>query len=131
MSTLAKILIIEDDAATALALNDVLKSEGYEVLMENDGEVGLTTALAEKPDLILTDLKMPKMNGLEMIAAIRSDAWGKDAEIIILTNASDVESLETAMASGTFNYFVKGDTSIADILKKVHDRLLARGFLKA
>ncbi len=131
MSTLATVLIIEDEAATALALSDVLKSEGYEVLMEGDGESGLKTALEKKPDLILADLKMPKMNGLEMIAAIRQDAWGKDAEIIILTNASDVESLDTAMASGTFNYFVKGDTAIVDVVKKVHDRLFARGVLKA
>lgn len=131
MSTLATILIIEDEAATALALSDVLKSEGYNVLMEGDGEAGLKTALEKKPDLILADLKMPKMNGLEMIAALRQDAWGKDAEIIILTNASGVESLDTAMAAGTFNYFVKGDTAIADVVKKVHDRLFARGVLKA
>jgi CheY-like chemotaxis protein len=120
------VLLIEDEGATRLALADVMKGEGFEVLTANDGEEGLKTAIEKHPDIILADLKMPKMTGLEMLAELRKDAWGKDAEVIILTNASDVESLDAAMSLNTFYYIVKSDTGIADVIEKVRARLAAK-----
>jgi DNA-binding response OmpR family regulator len=117
------ILVVEDEAPTSLALCDKLEHEGYTVLRENNGKDGLATALKEQPDLILADLKMPEMNGMEMIRALREDSWGKDAKVIILTNMSDVAKIEEAMVHGAFYYMVKGDSSMNDIVEKVRSQL--------
>jgi CheY-like chemotaxis protein len=117
------ILVVEDEAPTALALSDKLEHEGYTVYKADDGKKGLDMALELHPDLILADLKMPVMDGMEMIRHIRVDAWGKDAKIIILSNLSDVAKIEEAMVHGTFFYMIKGDSSMSDILEKVKQQL--------
>lgn len=118
-----KVLVVEDEAPTALALCDKLEHEGYKVLKSDNGKAGLEMALAEHPDLILADLKMPEMNGMEMIRQLREDSWGKDAKVIILTNMSDVSKIEEAMVHGAFFYMVKGDSSMTDIIEKVRSQL--------
>jgi CheY-like chemotaxis protein len=117
------ILVVEDEAPTALALCDKLEHEGYTVLKAVSGKAGLDTALEKHPDLILADLKMPEMDGMEMIRRLRTDSWGKNAKVIILTNISDVAKIEEAMVHGAFFYMVKGDSSMSDILEKVHSQL--------
>lgn len=113
------ILIIEDEAPAALALGNALEQEGYEVFTAEDGEKGLQMALEKHPDVSLVDLRLPKMDGMTVVAEIRKDAWGKNARLIILTNTSDTARLEEAMNHNTFYYLVKGDSSIADIIKAV------------
>ncbi|MBP9669346.1 MAG: response regulator [Candidatus Pacebacteria bacterium] len=120
------ILLVEDEAPAALALQGALTHHGFEVLVAEDGEKGLALAKEKHPDLILTDLKMPKMGGMEMIAELRKDEWGKDVEVIILTNMSEVEMLEKAMENKAFFYIIKGDSSMADIVSKVELRLQKR-----
>jgi DNA-binding response OmpR family regulator len=117
------ILIVEDEAPMALALAERLGHEGYEILQAADGATGLKMALAEHPDLILADLKLPEMDGMEMIRQIRLDNWGKSAKVIILSNISDVAKIEEAMQHGTFFYMVKGDTSMAEVLEKVEAQI--------
>lgn len=117
------VLLLEDEEPMRLALSGTLQQAGYEVLTGGDGEEGLKIAFAKHPDIILTDLKMPKMGGLEMLRELRKDEWGKTAEVIILTNISDVQSLEAAMTEGAFFYMVKSDSSMADVLAKVKLRL--------
>jgi CheY-like chemotaxis protein len=117
------ILVVEDEAPTALALGDKLAHEGYTVLKAVNGKEGLDMALAGHPDLILADLKLPEMDGMEMIRRIRADNWGRDAKIIILSNMSDVSKIEEAMVHGTFHYMIKGDASMVDILEKVRSQL--------
>lgn len=117
------ILVVEDDASTALAIKGALEHESFNVLHAKDGKEGLAVALGKHPDITLADLKMPQMGGMEMIAEIRKDVWGKGARIIILTNVSDVGSVEEAMQNETFFYIVKGDTSMAEIIAKVKEQL--------
>lgn len=117
------ILLVEDEAPAALVLGNALEQAGYAVKKAGDGEEGLKMALSDHPDMILADLKMPKMGGMDMIKEIRKDAWGKKAEIIILTNVSDVNMLEEAMTHDTFFYIVKGDTSISDVIATIKTRL--------
>ncbi len=119
MDTKHTVLLVEDEAPAALALSQVLKDEGFEVMTAGDGEEGLNIALEKHPDVILADLKMPKMGGLAMIHKLREDAWGKSAKVVILTNASDVESIEQAMTEGAFQYLTKGDSSMDAIVEKV------------
>lgn len=126
MTDTPTILIVEDEGATRLALADVMKGEGFTVITASDGVEGLKTAIEKHPDIILADLKMPKMDGLQMLAELRKDAWGATAEVVILTNVSDVASVEQAMSLNSFHYIVKSDSSIDDIVKKVRGRLAAK-----
>jgi CheY-like chemotaxis protein len=122
-NAMKKVLVVEDEAPAALALCDKLESEGYKILKAANGKDGLSVALLEHPDLILADLKMPEMDGMEMIRQLREDSWGKDAKVVILTNLSDVARIEEAMVHGTFHYMVKGDSSMEDIVQKVRSQI--------
>jgi two-component system, OmpR family, alkaline phosphatase synthesis response regulator PhoP len=118
-----KILVVEDEPAVSLALVDALTHEGFTVMSAKDGQNGLATALAEHPDVIVSDIKMPIMTGLEMLNTLRADPWGKNAKVIILSNMSDLETLQKAMEHGAFHYMVKGDSSMADIVAAVKKQL--------
>lgn len=117
------VLLVEDEDVMRMTLSAALEGAGYAVVAASNGEEGLKLALEKHPDLILTDLKMPKMGGLEMIRSVRQDAWGKGAEVIILTNISDAAALEAAMTEGAFFYMVKSDSSMADVVAKVKSRI--------
>ncbi len=117
------VLLVEDEDTMLFALSGALEQAGFGVLTATDGEQGLKLALEKHPDLVLTDLKMPKMGGLEMIHELRQDDWGKHAEILILTNVSDVNALDAAMKEGSFFYMSKSDSSMADVIDMVRSRL--------
>lgn len=123
MTDARTVLLVEDEDVMRTTLSAALSAAGYQVLEAQDGEAGLTLALDKHPDLVLTDLMMPKMGGLEMIRSLRRDPWGENVEVIILTNVSDTEALETAMKEGAFFYMVKGDSSMADVVAKVKSRI--------
>lgn len=123
MTTTKTVLVVEDEPAVALALTDALTKEGFTVESAKDGEDGLSQALSLHPDIVVTDLKMPVMTGLEMIEKLRADDWGKSAKVLILSNLSDLETLQNAMEKGAFHYMVKGDSSMADIVTAIKKHL--------
>lgn len=122
-----KILIIEDEAD----LRELFKTQlgdKFVFLEAKDGEEGLKTALAEKPDLILLDLMMPKMDGMTMLRKLRQDSWGKDVKVLILTNLSDGERLaamvrEGLIESGINDYIIKSDLENRGLEKRVKEKL--------
>lgn len=118
-----KLLIIEDEQTLLEALSDVLEAEKFKVIQAVDGEDGLKKALAEKPDLILLDISLPKLNGIEMLDALRKDQWGKDVSVIILTNDKSTHTIEQAITHNSFEYIVKSDWSLENIVAKVKDKL--------
>lgn len=117
-----KILIVEDDHALRAALRDKLARERFVVLEAKDGEEGLKIALDEQPDLILLDIVMPKVDGLTMLGQLREDSWGKTAHVIMLTNLSDGESVSKSLENAAFDYLVKSDWKLEDIVRKIRDR---------
>lgn len=117
------ILVIEDEEPLRRVLRDILKVEGYTILEAVNGVEGLEMALKERPDLILLDIVMPKMDGLEMLAKLRADEWGKEAPVIVLTNLSDNEDVAKAMESEAFEYFVKTDIKIDEVIKKIREKI--------
>lgn len=117
------VLIVEDEVPLAQALGNALRQEGFMVLTAHDGEEGLRLALDKHPDMVLADIKLPKMEGIEMITALREDEWGKKARVTILTNLSNPQTLEAAMKVGAFYYFVKSDSSMSDIVKGIQGQL--------
>ena len=118
-----KILIVEDELPLLDALTEMFKNEKFHVLRAQDGFEGLNTALKHHPDLILTDILMPKMDGVEFIKRLKKDEWGKQIPIIVLTNLSDKQELTEIMGIGISDYLLKADWSLKDIVHKVNDKL--------
>ena len=114
---------IEDDALLRKVLHDKLVLEGFGVLEANNGEEGLAVALERHPDLILLDILMPKMGGLAMLKKLREDEWGKTARVIILTNYDDVEKIADAFGNRVFEYYLKADTPLDELIRKVKENL--------
>ena len=118
---LKKILIVEDEQSISDALNIKLKSVGYDTIQSFDGKDGLKKAIQEKPDLILLDIIMPVMDGMTMLEKLREDAWGKDAAVIILTNLSDAKKVEEAASKNVYDFLVKADWKLVDVLDVVEN----------
>lgn len=104
----------------------LLSNHGYDVHTAMDGEDGLKKALADHPDLILLDIRMPKMDGMTMLKLLRQDAWGKDAKVIILTNLDPIDTvLQGVVRDRPAYYLVKAGTKSEDLLGKVEEVLEA------
>src|SRR5205814_9432267 len=101
----ARILIIEDELPMRTALKDCLDAEGYRVLTATDGESGLERALREKPDLILLDIMLPKLDGFALCAELRRHSL--DVPVLMLTAKGQVEDRVTGLDAGADDYLVK------------------------
>jgi DNA-binding response OmpR family regulator len=100
-----RLLIIEDELPMRTALQDVLQAEGYRVLTAADGESGLKRALEEKPDLILLDIMMPKLDGYAVCAELRR--LSNPVPVLMLTAKGQVEDRVTGLDAGADDYLVK------------------------
>lgn len=123
--TKAKILVVEDEEILLTALKEELGSGGYLAEGAADGVEGLEKAKSFKPDLILLDLLMPKMDGMEMLQKLKADAATRDIPVVILTNLSDYEKISEALSLGAMDYLVKANYRLEDLLEKV-STVLAR-----
>ena len=125
MENKKRILVVEDEAPLRNALIEKLSREGFEILCAKNGDEGLATALREHPDLVLLDIIMPKMDGMAVLEKLRADAWGKGAHVIMLTNLNDSEKVADAMKNHAFDYFVKSDIKIQEVVEKIKEKLLS------
>ena len=114
------VLVVEDDASIALGLRINLESEGYRVLLAEDGERALEIARAESPDLLVLDVMLPKMNGLEVLQALRGE--GRTMPIIILSARSGEMDKVTGLELGAEDYVAK-PFSLAELLARVRAAL--------
>lgn len=122
-----KILIVEDETPLRNVLKDKVSQEGFWALTAKDGEEGLRLAIAEKPDLILLDLLMPKFDGLKMLKTLRADSWGKDVPVYILTNVNQSKEISEAMNNKISKYIVKSDWTLEDIMDDIRLTLNRKG----
>jgi DNA-binding response OmpR family regulator len=120
---MSRILIIEDEAPMRMALADLLSAEGYRVLSAVDGERGLQRALDEKPDLILLDIMMPKLDGFALCAELRRLAL--TVPVLMLTAKGQIEDRVAGLDAGADDYLVK-PFSTEELLARV--RALLRRF---
>lgn len=119
------LLLIEDDLVLLRMYQDLLQEHGYEVHTALNGEDGLEKARKERPDLILLDLRMPKMDGLTAMHKIREDEWGKTANIIILTNLDlNDERLDAVKKDHPESYLIKSDLTPENLLEKISEVLI-------
>ena len=102
---MSRILIIEDEAPMRMALADLLSAEGYRVLSAVDGESGLQRALDEKPDLILLDVMMPKLDGFALCAELRR--LSNTVPVLMLTAKGQIEDRVAGLDAGADDYLVK------------------------
>jgi len=115
-----KLLIVEDESSVNYALSLKFKLfPGIELFYAKDGQEGLRMALEKKPNVILLDIVMPKMDGIEMFKRLRQDDWGKSVKVIILSNLSDPNKEQEAKNLGAEDYIIKAEWKINDIVAKV------------
>jgi len=117
------VLVVEDEVALRSALHDKLIHENFAVLEAKNGEEGLEIALREHPHMILLDIIMPKMDGMTMLEKLREDKWGKYAKVIVLTNLTDSKKIMEAIKHGSFEYLVKSDWKLEDVMAKIRELL--------
>ena len=118
-----KICVIEDEPSIAAMYEFKLRLEGYAVAVASNGSDGLKLIKAESPDLILLDLKMPRMSGDEMLERLRATAWGSAVRVIILTNISKNEAPQKLRFLSVDRYIVKAHHTPAQIVQIVDETL--------
>ena len=119
-----KILVVEDELAYLRLLKSQLTAQGYTVIEATNGEKGLEKATSENPDLILLDIRMPKMDGMTMLNLLRKEKKGKKVKVIMLTNLEpDDKIIGGAVSDQPPYYFVKSDIQLTDLLDKIKELL--------
>lgn len=120
---MAKILLVEDDKSLREIYGVRLMAEGYEIVSAGDGEEALAMAIKERPDLIVSDVMMPKISGFDMLDILRSTSETKDVKVIMMTALSSEDQRARGEALGADRYLVKSQVGIEDVVRTVHDVL--------
>ncbi|MEX2014392.1 MAG: response regulator [Candidatus Saccharimonadales bacterium] len=118
-----KILLVEDDNNLREIYGARLQAEGYDIVSAPDGENALAIAVKEKPDLIISDIMMPKVSGFDMLDILRNAPETKDTKIIMMTALSQAEDKARADKLGADMYLVKSQVTLEDVAKAVHQIL--------
>jgi CheY-like chemotaxis protein len=106
-ASVARILLVEDEASLRRLIGYALETKGYEVLVAVDGRQGLEKARSESPNLILLDMVMPEMGGMEVLSALKNDPPLKDIPVLIVTASAQKEDAEKAIGMGAAGYLIK------------------------
>jgi DNA-binding response OmpR family regulator len=117
-----KILLVDDSKTILMMERMVLNKIGYEILTANDGEEGVARALAERPDVILLDVVMPKMGGFEVCRRLRQEETTKNVPIIMVTTRGEAANVEAGYQSGCNDYITKPIDAL-ELLAKLRDQL--------
>lgn len=120
---MAKILLVEDDKSLREIYGVRLQAEGYTIVSAGDGEEALAVAIKERPDLIVSDVMMPKISGFDMLDILRSTTETKDVKVIMMTALSSDDQRARGEALGADRYLVKSQVGIEDVVRTVHDVL--------
>ena len=120
---MAKILLVEDDQSLREIYGIRLTAEGYEIVTAGDGEEALAAAVREKPDLIISDVMMPKISGFDMLDILRSTPETKDIKVIMMTALSSDDQRERGERLGADRFLVKSQVGIEDVVNAVHEVL--------
>jgi len=119
------LLIIEDDEVLLRALYLTFHEKGYTIATATDGEAGLKMTERMKPNLVLLDLIIPKMDGFEYLKIVKSNPALAKIPVVVLSNLGQKDDIEKAKGLGAADYFVKANTNLSDLSKKVQ-AILAR-----
>jgi DNA-binding response OmpR family regulator len=123
MSAKVKVVVVEDDHDLQYLYQLKLEREGFHVATASNGLEGLKVVKDFQPDIVLLDLMMPVMSGSEMLAQMRSETWGSEARVIILTNISRDEAPQVLRFLHVDRYIVKAHHTPAQVINIVHEVL--------
>jgi len=118
-----RIIFIEDEPALQKILKETLSKAGFEVIQAMDGKTGLDLVKSEKPNLVLLDLILPKMDGFEVLEKIKTDPEIKEIPVIVLTNLESINDVEKALGLGANTYLVKENYSLEEVVEKIKKAL--------
>ncbi len=118
-----KILLVEDDASLAEVYQTRLTIEGFDVRHVNNGENALSAAVEYRPDLIVLDAMMPKINGFDVLDILRQTPETKNMRVIMLTALSQAKDKERAENLGVDDYLVKSQVVITDVVARIKHHL--------
>ena len=120
---MAKIMLVEDDKSLREIYSIRLDAENYDIVAAGDGEEALGLAVQEKPDLIISDVMMPKISGFDMLDILRSTPETKDIKVIMMTALSSDDQRRRSEALGAEKHLVKSQCGIEDVINAVHEVL--------
>lgn len=120
---MTKIMLVEDDKSLREIYGVRLLAEGYDIISAGDGEEALAMAIKDRPDLIVSDVMMPKISGFDMLDILRSTTETKDIKVIMMTALSSDEQRKRGEQLGADMYLVKSQVGIEDVVKAVHQVL--------
>lgn len=123
MANKTKILLIEDDTFLAGMYISKLGFENFEILLANDGKQGIKLAEKEKPDLILLDILLPKVDGFEVLKVVKKNDKTKEIPVILLTNLGQKSDVEKGLSLGANDYLIKAHFMPQEVIKKIKDTL--------
>lgn len=114
-----KIMVVEDDSFVMDIYKTKLTQEGFDVIEAINGAEALKKLKETKPDLVLLDIVMPYMDGLEVLKNMKNDEMAKDIPVILLTNLSQKEEVKNGMSLGASDYLIKSHFTPSEVLAKV------------
>jgi len=120
---MTKILLVEDDKSLREIYGVRLLAEGYDIVSAGDGEEALAMAIKERPQLIVSDVMMPKISGFDMLDILRSTTETKNIKVIMMTALSSEDQRARGQALGADKYLVKSQVGIEDVVRVVHEVL--------
>jgi CheY-like chemotaxis protein len=120
---MAKVMLVEDDNNLREIYEARMQAEGYDVVSAKDGEEALVVAKAEKPELVISDVMMPKISGFEMLDILRNTDGLKDVKVIMLTALGQTDDQQRADRLGADRYLVKSQVTLEDIVNVAHQLL--------
>lgn len=120
---MTKIIVVDNSKDACSIYTDTLRCAGYQVECMNDGEKAIEKICKEKPDLVLLDVLMPKINGLHLLSMIMKDPCHTKTRVVMLTEISDSAIQEKAIRAGALDYIVKSEVNISELLRRVDKAL--------
>jgi CheY-like chemotaxis protein len=123
----ARILLIEDDKVLRRACEVTLKKKGFSIITAMDGEEGIRKARSEGPNLILLDMLMPKLSGIETLVELKKDEVTRSIPVVVLSNSSVGADVQKAKALGALDYLVKASLSLQELGDRVFSYLQETG----
>lgn len=123
---MSKILLVEDDPGIRTMYQKLFTKQGFQVTTAVNGQEAVKAVAKELPDIILCDIEMPVMNGVETVKKIKSDQKTKDIPMVMLTNRQDDEFIKQAIEFGAESYIVKTQQDPHDTVTMVHGILNAK-----
>lgn len=117
------LLLVEDDPLLVTMYQTKFTTEGFQVFTATDGEAGLELAKTQKPDIIVLDIMMPKLDGIEVLRAVRQDPVLKPIPVLMLSNLSELAKQKEAMELGAQEFLVKANLTPTEVVAKIKQHL--------